>query len=190
VDDWVIEDPEHHTDIAEIELHQPTRTNSGNYHLDTSVRFAVAQYPVDNVDLVVGLTEAFLSIAAQGYAIAQKSLINERTALPHFKPGVQGITVIGPRDKGILSGNPVGDEHLAVIEPRGSAAQSVTVAVRAVRSNIAFAVIDDPTTASPPTIQTPNRDAVLAAVLNEAIPRDAQGRYILSSARMRRNQPK
>lgn len=26
-DDWIIEDPEHHTDIAAIELHQPTRTN-------------------------------------------------------------------------------------------------------------------------------------------------------------------
>jgi hypothetical protein len=113
-------------------------------------------------------------------------MIGERTRHPHVVPGVSGFSITGPFKEGRLSGNPVGEDHLATIEPGLKGKNVVTITLCAAQRAFIFAYARDPN--MPPVIQQqkPNRDAILNVLFGSTMQHDAQGRVILAIASLRR----
>ena len=174
--------------FAEVTLHPPVAANQPeHFRLSATVHLAPAEHDADGRIVIIGLKEAFLSITTSGHQIAFNSLIGERTPHSNVSPGVGGVFITGPRDSdGLLKGNPIGDDHLAAIEPGVPGNDTVTLRVCATPRSFSFAYASDPDSLIAKVEERPNRTAILSVLLGEMLSRDSLGRIILASASMRR----
>ena len=191
-DDWLLESRSRTTNLAAITLHQPRRANpAGRYYLDGSVAFApITLEDREGRTVVAGLRESVvldIDCAGSGYQIAQASLIGGRAPHDHIAPGVDGIAITGPAANGLLHGDPIGEDHIAIIEPGPAGIGPVAVTLSTLSRAFDFKYSPAADTAPAPAGQTPNRDAILNILFGEAIGRDpASNRILLARATMRR----
>jgi hypothetical protein len=175
--------------LAEVILHQPLPTNHSpdSYLLHATLRLAPAEQCDGDRTVIVGLKAAFLSIAGSGYQTAWNSMIGERTPHPNVEPSVNGLIITGPTSsEGWLKGNPIGDDHLAIIEPGPPGNNSITISVCAGPRAFSFSYVSDPDKQPIKAEEKPNRAAVLNLLFGEDMPCDSQGRIILARSTIRR----
>jgi hypothetical protein len=160
-----------------------------------SLRFDAAEYPAGDATIIVGLRNATLVIASEAYQIAHMSLLGDAARpLDGIAITGTGITVSALAGTSMLSGNPIGEHYLAVIEPVESEGteSTVTVTLHAARRAFVFSLLDQdgaPAVAS----ASSTKDAILNLIYGETLDsrRDATtGHFGLGSATMRYTGPK
>lgn len=192
-EDWVLLGSQGMAGVVQLSLHQPRKGNGEEtYLLDATLRFGIAT-PVVEVDgqehqlrIALPTGTARVALASPAYQPAKDSWIGQRTQHDHFSSDpVDGVDVIGPTrgNDTALRGDPLGEDHLVTIEPAGTGTKAeVEVGVFAFAHEVAIA---SKGAATP----TPNRKAVLDAVLCGNRPKDPEGRIQLAQSRMRRRPP-
>ena len=176
------------TTLAEAILHQPKADNRADtWHLHATLRFGPAeQHTQEGHTVIVGVTETFAALTLSGYQVAPNSLLGERAPHDHVIPGVGGVTLTGPTRNDALHGNPIGEDHLATIEPGPAGEGTVKITLSASPRALTFAYAPDPDAPLVCQDQKPNRAAILGLLFAGETPRDAQGRVVLASAGLRR----
>ncbi|HEY1935892.1 MAG TPA: hypothetical protein VGG99_28130 [Acetobacteraceae bacterium] len=113
-------------------------------------------------------------------------MIGERTESEHYRRVAGGVEIIGPARDGTLEGNPIGDQHLAVIA--GTQAGDEPFAVTVVANWGSFVVSDAeaPAPHSGANRQSGNKAAILNALIYKHATKDTLGRPLLAHATMRR----
>jgi hypothetical protein len=184
--EWTISQGRGTEGIVELRLHPPPPGNvADTFYVDATLRLDTGEYDCEERTVSIGLRDAFLSIVSPGYQTAKGSLIGERAEHEHFKPAPGGAKISGPVDgHGCLSGDPLGEEHLAIIEPAGEGEETVTVAVHAGRRSFVVSTADTQDERTGSNVAPANKDAVLNALIYKGREKDAQGRVILALARM------
>jgi hypothetical protein len=181
------------TGLAAVTLHDPAPANrTETYHLHASIRFGAVEISDEQErTAIVTLTEASAAIQGEGYQVAQNSLIGERAAHPHCTPNGEEIRFTGPTGSGTahLSGNPLGEDHIATIEPGATADQpGVGVTLVASPRHLRFAFAADPDAPPAAREEKPNRAAILGLLFADGMRKDAANRVVLASARLRRKE--
>jgi DNA-binding winged helix-turn-helix (wHTH) protein len=180
---WSIFEPTGTDGLVELRLHQPRQGNQPEmFYLDATLRVEVAEYEMDDRILLIGLTDAFLSVESKGCQPAKGTVIGERLACEGVHPKPRGVEFQAP-PAGRLTGDLLGEEYIAVMEPTISSEQLVTIQVRAGRRSFSVTAkdidgVEEQTTSTEKT-----------AILNRFIElklRDEQGRVTLAEARMRK----
>lgn len=161
----------------------PVRANDGTVRLNASLTIS----PDDGVvfqgrAVSIGLTEALLTFQSADWQPAYQALIGEK---PHENVSIvaPGSRITGPRDTlGRLSGQPLGEEPIAIIEPVGTRNGSVTLSIRAPRGS--FDVRIRPSLDSEPEAEigvSDTKKLILDALLQEQLTHhDERGSAILA----------
>jgi hypothetical protein len=187
--DWNILRPELTDGVAELRLHQPRPGNVPNtFYIDVTLRLGEGEYEYEGRTVFIGLKNAFLYFESPCYQITKGSMIGARAEHPNFDVDVGGTKIKGPRNSdGWLVGDPLGEEHVAVIEPAGGGEEIVTLSLHAGRLALAFKVAPVGDEDKPTEIDlTTNKQAVLNTFISQVLGRDRQGRAILARTRMQR----
>ena len=144
--DWVINKAVANTRLAVVRLHPPRQLNSRSdcFHLDVSIRFEPAEYSYEEKTLLVGLCRAVATFESPAYQIAHNSLLGDgERNWEGVVAGNNGVTLKPTLRAKMLTGSPLGDHHLAIIEPAGNGDAKVTVELEAPRRAFVFKLLDD-----------------------------------------------
>jgi hypothetical protein len=174
--------------LVTLRAHEPLRGN------DETLRLMVTLIITPDGDLMyrgrgitIGLTNALLSLDSDHWQPAYQSLASERNH-PHFALDASGARIVGPIDAttGMITGAPLGDEPLAVIEPIANGDGPVHVTICASRGS--FRVLAG-TTGGPQKSVSRNQDLVLNALFHEQLhDRDNHDRAILARSSIKPRQ--
>jgi len=117
-------------------------------------------------------------------------MIGERTESQHYRRVAGGVEITGPAVDGTLEGNPVADQHLAVIA--GTNAGESLFAVTIAANWGSFIVTDAEAGPGPDGSNTPsdNKRAILNALIYKNVAKDGLGRPLLARATMKRLAPR
>ncbi|MGX4802071.1 hypothetical protein [Bradyrhizobium guangdongense] len=192
-DEWHPDQPQTYTELAIVQLHAPRPLNSRPdcYYVDVSLRFTTADYELDGHLVVVGLRQANLTLTSDSYAIAHMSLLGD-AARPYkgITPSLRGIKILPHESDVMLSGNPLDEHYLAIIEPAPAATgrDEVNVVLDAPSRGFAFALKDSDTERVHPPPSS-NKDAILNLIYGEMLERcrvSKSGRFLVARAVVRR----
>lgn len=197
-DEWIADGTFGTEGLAELAFHPLVPTESENcFRLFASPIFGV--WELDDAE--IGLTEIFLRVHSTSHQAAHATMFGERIASPYVQRVAGGLKLLGPVDHfGRLTGNPlIGNlanghiaqqEPLAIMEPCGDGADSITISMHAGRRHMHIRLLTDPPNAEglgeDPALQA-QRLQILDGFMNDNRTRDTQGRLILASTtRVRR----
>jgi hypothetical protein len=169
--------------------YEPRAANdAGTFYIDATLHLDTAEHDTDGGSVLIGLKEAFLAVLSPSYPPVANSLIGVRAKNENFRREPGGVRIVGPKNnRGHLSGYPLGDEHLVVLDPYGEGDDPPTVTLTALRR--CFDVL--PTVEILPAGQdtvlaSEEKDAVINALIFSVLPKDGAGRVILQRARLRK----
>ena len=177
--------------LASLTLDEPQQGNEpdATWYVRARLRLETAEYErEDGQSVFIALRNAFLTIFASGYRVANGSLISERSHHPNFRPKGDGVEVVGPCEEGFcLNGDPLGEDQIAQIKPAddGKGEESVTVALYAFRRSFAVSLSPTPRQIDGSDVAAIERDAVLNALIAKGR-KDSQGRLLLARDTMKR----
>jgi hypothetical protein len=195
VNDWALYEAEHEVaGLVELEPQQPSPGNiPQTYYLHATLRFGTITPTCNDRMVFIGLEESHLSIRASGYLVRKGSMIGERSPMETLqRDASRGVKISGPRDKwGNLSNDALGDEHIAIIESRGTGDENVAIVVAAEKWNVAVAAVEGNDGVryedrSRVRVSSAEKEAVLDALLRKGRPADELGRLIVAKATMKR----
>ena len=185
--DWAIGRPlnlQGAVELVTLRAHTPIPGNDGTMRLSLTLVIT----PDDNVTyrgraVTIGLTDAWLCMDSESWQPTWRSLVSERDH-PNFRLSAAGARIVGPRDTAIdmIDGEPLGDEHLAVVEPIGIGGGPINVAIRAPRDSFRVLVGGSKgTQGSPPEHVSSTQKLVLSALFHEQLhDRDDRDRAVLA----------
>jgi hypothetical protein len=189
-DDWSFLSRTRTSDLAAVTLRQPKRANpAGCYYLNCSVEFGpLFMEDEHGRTVMVGLHDAKLQIDCDGsgFQIAQNSMLGLRAPNAHVEPGVDSVSVHGPMINGVLDGNPIGDDYIAMLEPGSPGDGPVSLTLTTLSRAVQFSYAREADQPLVPDSDKPNRVAILNILFGEALPRDTANRLLLARASMRR----
>jgi hypothetical protein len=170
--------------LVELKLHPTLGNNDETFRLDATISFGILPYDYDGTTVEIALTEAEIAITSRAYQPVHRSRVCDRTDHVWLKPAPGGgISVVGPQRRGALYGDPLGPDHLAVMERLDDAEGPVTVEIRA-RSTASIR------TEAQDAAVTVNKQAIIDAILSEGERKDLLGRLVFARRRVsRRIQP-
>ena len=169
---WKIDASQAYTRLAGAEIHPllPLNSRPDSYRLVASLHFTPAEYVHDNRVVLVGLGQSVFTFASAAYQIAHNSLLGD-SARPHpgITAGHRTITVTAS-DGAVLQGNPLGEHHLAEIEPAGTGAPSIALILSAPPRAFQATLLDSETGAPLPN-PTPSlaKAAIVDLVYRESL---------------------
>ncbi len=168
--------------LVHLREHAPVPGNDGSMRLSLTLVITPEQDATyDKKGIVIGLMEALLCMNSEHWQATRQSFVSER-GHPNFRLSAAGARIVGPVDDatGMIDGQPLGEDELAVVEPVGSGEGPIQVAVHAARGSFrVLAKLPGGTTKHVSRTQ----DAVLNALLYDQYPdRDGVDRVILAQA--------
>jgi hypothetical protein len=178
--------------VASLTLDPPQQGNEPNapWYVRARLWLDVGEYEAeDGKRFYLGLRRAFISLAAAGFRVVNRSLIGDK-ARPHpnFEGRSNGVDVIGPRlvENGCLSGDPLGEDYIAQIWPAddGTGQATVTVSLHAFRSDFAF-ILPASHDTEESEVASLEKDRVLNVLISKNR-RDEQGRVLVARDTMKR----
>src|SRR5207249_2338863 len=99
----------------------------------------------------IALRDARLAIGSDGYRPLPGTMIGETgRESENFRRVAGGVDIIGPAPNGTLDGNPIGDQHLAVIAATNAGDEPFAVSVAALRGSFVVGEIDEAATSLAP----------------------------------------
>lgn len=178
-----ITDPLEVDGLVELKLHPTPGNNDETFRLDATISFGILPYDHEGITVEIALTDAEIAITSRAYQPVHRSRVCDRTDHDWLKPAPGGgISVIGPLRRGVLLGDPLGTDHLAVMERLDDVEGPVTVEVRArskasIRANAQDAAISI------------NKQAIIDAIMSEGERKDPMGRLVFARRRVSRRTP-
>lgn len=174
----------------ELRLHRPSRFGESDMmQIEATLWIEPAIYESQRKnrpgsDIVIGIRDAFLSIESERYQTARQSLISER-GHANFVHSAGAAKIIKPVDScGRISGDPLGNDYLAVAEPYADGPEQITVLLTASRRCFDVSKLSENG-----ETKHVNRDAVLNALIISKLERHpANGRVVLARAQMYRTE--
>ncbi len=187
---WTVSERIRAEGLAVLRLHPPRPGNvPETYYVDMTLAFSTAECEYEGRTVLIALRNAFLSINSSNYQPAFRSLVGERAEHPNFKPRAEGVEIIGPLDSdGSLTGNPLGEEYLAIIERTEGPQKPVTVRLHASRRSFAVVELAPVEATIDAKSNSVNKDVILNQLIYEGRAKDGQGQVIIAEARMRRRE--
>jgi hypothetical protein len=178
-----ITDPLEVDGLVELKLHPTPGNTDQTFRLDATISFGILPYEHEGTTVEIALTDAEIAITSNAYQPVHRSRVCDRTDHAYLKPAPGGgISVIGPQRRGALHGDPLGTDHLAVMERLDDAEGPVTVVIRA-RSRTSIR------TEAQDTAVTVNKQAIIDAILSEGERKDPMGRLVFARRRVTRRTP-
>jgi hypothetical protein len=192
--DWEFTETTVLPDLVELRLHPPRPGNEVRdpHYVDATLLFgpAFCDYdPDDGQDprtVTIALSNARLAIGSESYQPLKDTMIGERVESEHYQRVAGGVEITGPAPNGTLEGNPIGDQHLAVIAGTNSGDEPFAATVAANRGSFVVADPDAPPERHCVNAPSNNRNAILNAVIYKNLQKDAAGRALLARATMQR----
>lgn len=194
--DWRLTQDTILPDLVELHLDPPSAANEppDSHYVNGTLLFgtAVCDYAPDGDEdpraVSIALTKARLSIGSDQYQPLRGTVIGERVTSEHFMRVAGGVEITGPTEGDVLKGNPIRDDHLAVIA--GTNASDEPFAVTVAANWGSFVVTDAGALAPRPGANAPqgNKAAILNALIYKHARKDELNRAILARATMRRRQ--
>jgi len=150
--------------LVELRLHPPRPGNEvpNSVYVDATLLFGTAYpdyVPDDGQDprqIAIALRQAWLQMGSDSYRPLKGSMIGERGNSEHIRRVAGYVEITGPAPNGTLDGNPIGNQHLAVIVGTNTSDDSFAVTVAAnwvassspmrTRRHRAAATLHNPTT--------------------------------------------
>jgi hypothetical protein len=178
--------------LVELRMHPPRMSNElpESCYVDATLLFGIAcadHFPEDGGEprsVAIALRQAQLAIGSDSYSALKDTMLGERgDESPHYRRVAGGVEVTGPAPDGVLEGNPIGDEHLAVIASTNASDDPFAVSVAA---NWGAFVITEATAPPGRNALSGNRTAILNALIYARAVKDVNGRAVLARATMRR----
>lgn len=181
---WIFPETEWTAGLAELRLHQPRTGNQlGTFYVDATLRVDTGKYELANQTIFIGLSDAFLAIETSGCQPARGTLIGERLTSENIRPKPRGVE-FRARDGANLSGDLLGEEYIAVMEPTTQGKQSVTVELRAGRRSFNVSLERDD--GSIVNAESAAKMSILNTLIFKMKEKDMQGRVVLAAAKMKR----
>ena len=169
--------------LAELKLHPTSGNTDETFRLDATISFGILPYDHEGTNVEIALTDAEIAITSQAYQPVHRSRVCDRSDHLCLKPAPGGgIAVIGPQRRGALYGDPLGADHLAIMERISGEESPVTVEIRA-RSKASIR------TESQDGATSVNKQAIIDAILSEGERKDPMGRLVFARARISRRPP-
>ena len=169
--------------LVELKLHATPGNSDETFRLDATVSFGILPFDYNDCTVEIALTDAEIAISSSAYQPVHRSRVCDRTDHPYLKPAPGGgIVVSGPLHRGVLYGDPLGPDHLAVMERVDDAEGPVTVEIRA-RSRASVRTETESAAASV------NKQAIINAILSEGEHKDSMGRLVFARSRLMRRTP-
>ena len=137
--------------------------------------------------VAIALRDARLTIGSASCGAAEGTMLGEREETKnadYFKLVAGGVDIFGPRQEGVLDGNPIGNHYLGVIEATKAGDEPFEVAVAAHRRS--FVVADADASPGAGGVPLDNKDAILNVFIYRRCHRDEENRAVLSEAQIRR----
>jgi hypothetical protein len=190
---WVLRRGTVMADLVELSLHPRPANEPETHYVDATLLFGTAVRDFDPEDggdprtIAIALREAALSIGSESYQPVRGSMVGERVTSENFKRVPGGIAPNGTALNGTLQGNPIGDEHLAIIAATHAGDDAFEVTVTANRGS--FQITERDTTPSADLAPTVNKNAILNAFIYRRCERDKYERAVLARATMKRREP-
>lgn len=166
--------------LVELKVNPAPGNSDETFRLDAVLRFGILPHDHEDQSIEIALSDAEISIESTTYQPVQGSPVCDRSAHPHLKPRSGLIGVEGPIERKALSGDPLGSEHLAIMQRVEDEESAVIVEIRARTRAV---IVRDETTGTP--VST-NRQAIIDAILSEGEKRMPTGRLVFARARIRR----
>jgi hypothetical protein len=187
VADWELREGTVLADLVELRLHPPRPGNEvrDSYYASATLLFGTAICDVEPDDgeeprsVSIALCNARLAIGSDGYQPLPGTTLGETGREgENFKRVAGGIEIIGPAPNGTLDGDPIGDQHLAVIAATNTGDAAFAVSVAALRGSFVVGGADAEVSV--------NKTAILNEfIYRRAVERDDAGRAILAQATMK-----
>lgn len=169
--------------LVVLNLHPTPGNTDETFRLDATISFGILPYDHEGTTVEIALTDAEIAITSDAYQPVHRSRVCDRSDHAYLKPAPGGgISVIGPQHRGALHGDPLGPDHLAVMERLDDAEGPVTVEIRA-RSKASIR-----TEAQDSTV-TVNKQVIIDAILAEGERKDPMGRLVFARRRVSRRTP-
>jgi hypothetical protein len=181
-------------DLVELRLHPPRPGNEApdSFLVDATLLFGTAVCDYDPEDgeeprsISIALRNARLAIGSDGYRPLQNSMIGERIQSDNFDRVAGGIEIKGPAPSGTLEGNPIGNQHVAVIAGTNAGDDAFAVTVAAHRRSFVVADADRPYSVCNGDVPPDNKNVILNYFIYRRCGRDEAGRALLAQATMKR----
>lgn len=169
--------------LVELKLHATPGNTDETFRLDATISFGVLPYEHEGITVEIALTDAEIAITSTAYQPVHRSRACDRTDHPYLKPAPGGgIAVVGPQRRGVLYGDPLGPDHLVVMERLDDAEGPVTVDIRArTKASLRTEVQN--------TAVSVNKQAIIDALLREGATTDPMGRLVFARSRISRRTP-
>jgi len=170
--------------LVDLRAHPPIPGNDGTMRLSLTL-VITPDHDVTYRDqaVIIGLTDALLCMDSNGWQAARRSFVSER-GHPNFELSAAGARIVGPRDAatGMINGEPMGDDDLAVVEPIGAGDAPINVAVHAPRGSFRVLVRAGKSIQGAPADRVSRtQNLVLNALLHEQLrDRDDRDRAVLA----------
>ncbi len=168
--------------LVEFKVHPTPGNSDETFRIDATLSFGILAYDYNGTAVEIALTDAEIAFTSTAYQHVQGSRVCDRTDHEWLKPRPGGgIGVDGPRRSDALYGDPLGSDHLAVMERVADHESPITVEIRARAAKVR--------TEAQAQGVTVNRQAVIDAILGEGERKDAMGRLVFARARIHRRTP-
>ena len=190
--DWELREHTVLPDLVELRLHPPRPGNEveDSFYVETTLLFGTAECDVEpEADeeprtVAIALRDARLAMGSASYRVVADSMIGERVKSEHFRRVAGGIDISGPtNNEGTLDGDPIGNQHLAVIVPTNIGDDPFAVAVAAGRRSF---VVTDVSEGSVGGAPADNKTVILNQLIYRRCGKDEAGRTVLAEATMKR----
>jgi hypothetical protein len=184
-------------DLVELRLHPPRPANESadSYYVDATLLFGTARVDYEPEDanedirtVAIALREARLAVGSDRYRPLHKTMLGEREgtrASPNYRHVAGGIDITGPAPNGTLEGDPIGDEHLAVIAGTNVGDNEFPISIAALNGSFIVATADARSNSGALEPASVNRNAILNAfIYSRTAARDDANRVVLARATM------
>jgi hypothetical protein len=169
--------------MVELRFHPPRPGNEPGVptvYIYATLWIDVAEYEYESRSLIIGLKEAYLCIDSRSWPLRRGSWIGERCPLPGIEPKPSSVRLTPTQDRQLLTGAPLQDEYLGVLENVGDERNGpVTITLSAASRSFHIA---DAGAVKESGFVSENKDAVLSALIRKGRKIDPQGRIILSES--------
>jgi hypothetical protein len=192
--DWKLSEATALPGLVELRLHAPRPGNEvpDSYYIDATLLFgtAFADYASDDRQnprtIAIALRRALLAIGSDSYRPLKGSMIGERGDSEHLRRVAGGVEITGPVTDGTLDGNPIGDQHLAVIAGTNTGDDPFAVTLAANWGSFVVTDADVPLEQRGSNAPSGNKAAILNALIYKNVRKDELGRPVLAHATMQR----
>jgi hypothetical protein len=184
---WAIVESRMTEGLVELRLHLPRPGNvDQTFYIDATLRFGVSEFNIGDCTVLIGLKDAFLSIDSEAFQPAKGSMLGERNDNRFFRRSVGGIRILGPREGRCLVGDPLGDEHVVIMERSLGGDEQIGLTVHAGRLSFDVTITDDREERREAAPMSKNKNAILNALILDKTERDTQGRAVLACSAIQR----